>query len=502
MEQQSAWKASGRAYGLLTLSFAASILLRAPYYQHSLIFVDEGFFASVAAELLRGSVLYRDVWCNNQPLTIYFCKWVFQLLGPTSIALHLGSLLLALLESWLLYRIGRRFFSARVGGLAALAFAIASTNFNIPRIIGFTPEQLMAVSATGAVYCFLAAWERRRAGLFFFAGLLSCGAVLAKPAAGPEIAMFFLFLFFAPGWSPARKAGALASLGSGYLMGGGILAASLVAGGNLYPWWDQSVLSRVHYVAQIDWAAFLHNLARQPFGSGLTYLWAWILIWQGRKGAEANRDAYSLSVAWLAAAFLGVCMGRRFYANYYIQVFPPMALLAAVGLDYLTRAMRRPRFQASLVLSLVALLVPFSWFQARTFAHYYYLADPGAHSQVRLWDMCVIDRRLKDVSAEIRALTQPGEPIFVFGPNPEFYFLSGRPMATAFSTFDITDPAEPPYGDDERQTIQKLDSTPPVLIIDSCQYLKIADQPGWRELIARHYRLCNDLSGVRLFLRN
>jgi hypothetical protein len=294
----------------------------------------------------------------------------------------------------------------------------------------------------------------------------------------------------------------LAWLGSGLLLGTGVLVFGLVAGGNLQPWWDQSVLSRVHYVAQIDWAAFLRNLARQPFGFGLIYLWAWILIWQGRIGAGANRNAYLLVVAWLAAAFLGVCIGRRFYANYYIQVFPPVSLLAAVGLDYLTQEARRTRSKASLILSLVALLLPFLWFQARTVAHYYYLVAPEAHRQSRLWDMCVIDRRLKEITGEVKALTQLEDPIFVFGPNPEFYFLSGRPMATIFSTFDITDPAEPPYGDDERQTLKRLDSAPPILIIDSYRNLKMVDQPGWRELIARHYRLYKELSGVRLFLRN
>jgi hypothetical protein len=502
VEQQSSWRSSEQAYGLLGLSFAASILLRAPYYQHSLVFVDEGFFASVAAELLHGSVLYRDVWCNNQPLVIYFCKWVFQLLGPTSIALHLGSLLLALLESWLLYRIGKRFFSARVGGLSALAFAVASTNFYTPRIIGLTPEQLMVVFTTGAVYFFLRALENHQPGLFFGAGLLSCGAVFAKPAAVPEILMFVMFPWFVPRLRPAQKAGALAWFGSGCLLGTGVLVFGLMAGGTLHPWWEQSVLSRVHYVTQIEWAAFLRNLARQPFAFGLIYLWAWILIWQGRKGADANRIAYRLVLAWLAAAFLGVFMGRRFYANYYIQVFPPVSLLAAVGLDHMTRAARRIRFKVPLILSLAALLPPFLWFQARTFAHCYYFFDAGVHQQVKLWDMCVIDRKLKDITSEVQALTQPGERIFVFGPNPEFYFLSGRRMATSFSTFDISDPAEPPYGDDERRTVETLDRTPPTLIIDSFRNLKMVDQPGWGGLVARHYRLYREHSGVRLFLRN
>src|SRR6266498_2088767 len=139
---------SFQAILLLCAGLLTSVLLRAPHYQHSLTFVDEGIYASIASEILHGSVLYRDVWCNHQPLAIYYCKWMFQIFGINSSALHAGSLLLALLESLLLYLAGARLFSPGTGGMASFAYAVASTNFYTPRIIGFTPEQLMIVFTT------------------------------------------------------------------------------------------------------------------------------------------------------------------------------------------------------------------------------------------------------------------------------------------------------------------------------------------------------------------
>jgi hypothetical protein len=497
---QSQHESSGQASGLLCLSFLTSILLRVPHYQHALTFVDEGFFASVATELLHGSVLYRDVWCNNQPLALYFCKCLFQLLGPTSVALHLGSLLLVFAETWLLYRIGGRFFSPRVGGLCALAYALASTGFYTPRIIGFTPEQLMIVCTTGAVYLSLHSLEREHTGAFFFVGLLSCAAILSKPAAVPEVLMFAVFPLFTARTS-GHKIQALAWLACGYLSGISFLVLSLMPGGAMESWWRQSVIERLYYVGRIGWPAFLRDLAMQPLAFGAIYLWAWILIWHGRRGDYVNRTAFRFCLFWLAAACLGVMIGRRFYANYYIQVFPPVSLLAAVGLDQLLPAGPQVRPRAPLTISLVAFLLPFLWFQARTFAHYYYFIDAGAHRRATLWDMCVIDRQLREIAGEIRDLTRPEDRIFVCGPNPELYFLSGRRMATAFSTFDITDPAEPPYGDDEQRTIETLRNAPPLLIIDSLREVKMADEPGWRDLVAAHYRLYREEYGVRLFLR-
>jgi hypothetical protein len=489
------------ALGLLSLSFLASILLRIPHYQHSLTFVDEGFFASVAAELLHGKSLYRDVWCNNQPLAIYFCKWIFQILGVSSIALHLGSLLLALLESWLLYRIGCSCVSPRVGGLAALVYALASTNFYAPRIIGYTPEQLMVVFTTAAVHFFLRGLASGRASFHFWVGLLSFAAVMSKPAAAPEALMFAVFLMCFAGLSVPQKTRALAWLGCGFLAGIAALIANLVAAGTLDLWWSQSIVSRASYVEQVGWPLFLRQLARLPLVFGLIYLWAWILIWIGRQAPQGDRIARRLSLVWLAAAFLGVLMGRRFYANYFIQVFPAMSILAALGLDLALQKEWRTRLKIVTRVCLVAFLLPFLWFQARTFAHLYFFMDREAHRQVRLWDMCVIDRNLQEVSAAIRVLTRPEDPIFVWGPNPEFYFLSERRMATVYPFFDITDAAQPPYGAEEQETLDTLIQSPPALILDTFRDVKMEQKAGWNDLLVRHYRPFREMGGVRIYLR-
>lgn len=487
--------------GLLGLSFLVSFLLRAPHYEHTLTFVDEGFFASVAAELMHGSVLYRDVWCNNQPLVIYFCNSLFQILGAHAIALHLGSLLLACLESWLLYQVGSHFFTARAGGLAALAYAVISTNFYTPRIIGFTSEQLMVVFTTAAVYLLLHALAGDRLRLLFWTGAFSFAAAASKPAAVPEFLALASFLACLAGLSWKRKMRALAWMGFGCAAGITVMIAALASAATLHSWWNQSVVSRVHYVNQIGGATFLIHFARQPLIFGFIYLWAWILIWGGRRSADINPTAYRAAWVWLGAAFLGVIMGRRFYANYYIQVFPALSLLTAAGLDYLLRNGALKRSRIALSAAAMTLLLPFLWFQARTFAHWYFLFDDAAHRRVQMWEMCVIDRNQAEISEQIRSVTRPEDRIFVWGPDPEFYFLSGRRMATAYPFFDVMDPAQPPYGNGEKETLAALIKAPPPLIVDSFREAQMADREGWRSLLAHHYRLWREDHGVRLYLR-
>jgi hypothetical protein len=279
----------------------------------------------------------------------------------------------------------------------------------------------------------------------------------------------------------------------------GLLLWDLASSGTLGSWWFQSVSSRVYYVNQFGWQAALQQLARQPVTFGLIYLWAWLLLWAGRHaaGAKSNRRFLLL---WLFAAFAGVFMGRRFYGNYYIQVFPALSLLSGLGLScLLEKSMPRRRVWGTA--TAVAFAAVFLWFQSRTFSHWYFWVSPAAHSRATLWQMCVIDRNQAEVARIVRSATKPEDRLFVWGPTPEYYFLSGRKMATAFPFFDVMDKSQPPYGLEEQQTLDQLKRNPPAAIIDSFKNVKMAGREGWDGLLEEHYRLYHEGQGVRLYIR-
>jgi len=482
---------------LLCLGLLATILLRVPHYQHAHTFVDESIYTSTASELLNGKALYSEVWCNHMPLAVYFCKWMFQLFGANSNAIHLGSLFLALLTLLLLYLIGSRFFSSRVGGLAALAFAVISLNYYTPRIIGYTPEQLTVVFATSAVFIFLHSWIENRSSGFFLVGLFSMAAVFSKPSAVPEAIMFLLVLTFAAGRNKGRG---ILWLVSGIVSGIVLLLLTLQQSASLDAWWHQSFLSRIEYVNQISIFDLFRIGARQLTGFGLIFLWLWILIWSGRKGITSSGFAGRFLWIWLAATLAGVAMGRRFYANYYIQMFPVLSLMAALAVDQMLRGGIRDRHKWAATASMILLSMTFLWFHARTLAHWYFFIDPEAHQKTEMWQMCVIDRNMKAVADKIRSVTKHDDTIFVWGPSPEFYFLSNRRMATRYPFFDVYDLAQPPYGDEEQHTLELLKKSPPSLIVDNFREVRLTDRSGWDALLIQHYTLLMDDWEVRLYL--
>jgi len=485
--------------GLLCLAILATVLLRVPYYQHAHTFVDESIYTSTAAELVYGETLYRDIWCNHMPLAVYFCKWMFQIFGVNSNAIHIGSLLLALLEALLLYLIGIRFFSPRIGGLAALAYSVISVNYYTERIIGYTPEQLTVVFIASAVFVYFHSLEKQRSSGFIWVGLLSVAAICSKPSAVFETLMFGSLLLFA---ARQRKIQRILWLVFGWALGAAVLLLVLQASGSLGEWWAQSVMSRVVYVNQIGMIDWILAGSRQLVGFGLIYLWLWILLWSGRRGITSLESKGRFLLIWFMAAFMGVALGRRFYANYYIQLFPVLSMIAAVAFDRMLQEGIRLRHRLATRVAVGLLLIVFSWFQARTLAHWYFFIDGDAHQRVGLWGMCVTDRNMKKIAEEIRSATEPEDRIFVYGPNPDFYFLSGRRMATRYPFFDVHDSSQPPYGDEEIRTLQALSENPPSLIVDHFTNVRLTDRDGWNALLANHYHLLLDEWEVRLYLLN
>jgi hypothetical protein len=64
---------------------------------------------------------------------------------------------------------------------------------------------------------------------------------------------------------------------------------------------------------------------------GIIFAWLFILIFLSRTMKSQNARAYTFLVYWVAAAFAGVVIGRCYYANYFIQLMPPLSLLGGLG---------------------------------------------------------------------------------------------------------------------------------------------------------------------------
>jgi 4-amino-4-deoxy-L-arabinose transferase-like glycosyltransferase len=485
---------------LVVLSILLSAFLRLPYFQYDFIFVDEACWANGANVLTRGGQLYLDIALDKNPPIFWVCALLFKVLGLSMTAIHIGALLLVCSTSVLLYLLGSRFFSKEAGAAASLTHAAASATYYIPRIIGMNSETLMVFFSALAAFFYLQALIRNRRYGFFVSGLFASFALLTKPVYGPEFAMLFLFLFL------QRDQGFTARLRSGLeILSGFILGMALVTGymyrtGILFAWWDQAIVYAFRYVGRISTHAFLFKSFRIAVAFGLIFAWLFILIGLSRRTKTENPRAYAFLICWLAAAFAGVIVGRRYYANYFIQAMPPLSLLGGLGLMYLwnNRAQKNLRIAARFCCA--AFLVSFVWFHSRTLVNWCSFAFPQLRD-VKYWEMGQEEKLNREVAAHIRDKSSPGDTLFIWGSKPQLFFLSQRQTATGWMDYDVADDYPPRAGEMESQhrMAEYLRKTKPRFIADVQKVAKIEKHPIFHQVVKDFYYLEAEISGIRLF---
>lgn len=485
---------------LLGLSLLLSAFLRLPYFQYDFIFVDEAWWANGAKVLCQGGRLYVDIALDKNPPIFWFCALLFKLFGIKMIVIHAGALLLVCMTSGLLFVLGARYFSAAAGGLAAVIHAVASTTYYIPRIIGMNTETLMVVFSSCAAFCYLNGLLRESRFSFCLAGSLASLAFLTKPVAITEMAVLVLFLIVAGNGNLISRFRSLLALLAGFALALGLFLGYLAHTGVLWAWLDQAILYGFRYVGQVGSEAFITKSFRASAGFGLIFAWLFLLIWYSRGTRRENARAHTFLVCWLLGAFAGVVLGRRYYANYFIQIIPPLSLLGGIGLTHLWKSRNQGSVHFIKWICCAAFLISFFWFHSRTLANWGALAS-SRFQQMKVWNMWEENRKNLNIAAHLRRGTSANESIFVWGSNAQLFFLAQRSMATPWMDFDVVNDYPPRAAElpIQERMAEQLARAKPGYIIDVQRIARLESFPCFRKLVKEYYDLDSQIAGVLLY---
>ena len=425
----SALSASRAAYAAaLAGCVALTILCRAPFLAVPLT-NDEGGYAYVARQWAAGARLYGDAWVDRpQGLVLLFR--LFVAVAPSTVGLRLCGAIYVALSALLLAYVGTRLYGQAAGLCAAALYAVASSG---PQIEGFivNGELLATLPAVAAVALLLRSRDAARPALsLFLAGLAAGGALLVKQSAidGPIVVLLY------------------ASIGAGLSVRARLRRVVLaLAGLAVAP-----ALSAA-YGATTGWSAYINavvldNLRYRSFDASANTLtaavtgfgWFWsedamliilalvAIALPPRLRRIESRPWPWLPLPWLAAATVAVTLGGLYSRHYFVQLLPPLCLLAAGGLVSGVRAVRRRPWTALLaVVPLTTLAMT-----ARTDASYYVGSSPVAISQ-RLygWPVYTYQAALVDF---LRHRVPTGRPFFVAYAAAPLHYLTDRPSVTRY----------------------------------------------------------------------
>jgi hypothetical protein len=358
------------------LLFAVVLLLRLCH--RDIVWVEEGYPLAAAAEMLRGKVLYNEVWFDKPPLfPAFYLLWGALAGWP----LRVAGALYVLLSAWAVGRVAAHEWGWREERLAAALTAFSLT-FGIPATVMAIGPDLMLIPIQAAAV--LAAWRRQA----LLAGLLAGAGMLVN---GKMLILLPAIIVLRPIWLA------------------GFLAPQLVLLPVAPAYWQQvwawgAMYSRDTFIADplltglqrtANWAGFHATIV---IGAGLA-------IWE-----QPVKRRWLL---WIACALAALAAGFRFSPRYYFLLLPPLAILAARGLATGRRWVL-----------LILLVIPLIRFGPR----YVELAADLAQGKSHVWRDLAMEQ---DSRAAASLIKGPGD-LFIWGYRPEIYAMSGKPAAASF----------------------------------------------------------------------
>ena len=402
---------SRRALPLLLLVVAVVglvALLRIPTFSERVFNSDEAYLATQGEVMNAGGRLYVDTVDRKPPVVPAVYAAVFSVTGTNDLAPVRVVAVLAQAATALLLaaEARRRFGDLRAAWLAALLYVLAASSF-FPQDALAAATLTKQTAAVAIVPLALLAWRRRG-----WRGLAVLGLAFAVPVL--VVAALFGFHDFVF-WVFTGN--------GGYLDASGIWGYVLSLGARQTGWFLFGQL------ALVVLAAF-----------------AW----------RRRRDDLDLWL-WLGSGVLAVVAGLRFFPHYYLQLLPPLVLLAVAGLQTRRVAIRGK-------VAVVAVVVA-----CCTCA--YFLRPAFTFHDTR-------DTKLALAAGNyLAAHTTPAQRVLVWGQAPEAYWIADRAPSTRFATTGFvtgTSGGRPPWRVGTRYAVpgawddfmRDLRAHPPALIAD------------------------------------
>jgi hypothetical protein len=318
---------------------AGSILIRLPFLKVPML-TDEGFYAFAAHFVSTKYQLYRDLPLYR-PQGIVFVYDLILAFGDSVVTMRSFAGVYNALSVLVLFALGRAMASERVAWTAAALFALFGAS---PHIEGFTANAEIFAQLPMVIAALLT-WRRRWAWAGFAAGV----AFLLKPSALGNALLIAL-------WCLVTRAPLISLFTSGAAFFAALLPS--IAHGAWIGWqyfWDSIYARRVALMGDNSLSVQIDRLTT----SLMITLGAWCVpAMLTIAGMFRRIDQPRLfGLLWLLGALAGMSMGGFWFWHYFIQMMPPLCLLAALGLETLLASRLRIAWIAAVLLTSTIFIV-------------------------------------------------------------------------------------------------------------------------------------------------
>ncbi|MBF6599164.1 MAG: hypothetical protein IVW36_01490 [Dehalococcoidia bacterium] len=312
----------------IAATFALTFALRFPSFFEPRWYGDEGIFASIAASLRDGRMLYSGVWDNKPPLIFFTYAAIQAVAGVGERPLHIAATMSVLATQAALVAAAALLFGERARpafGRAAVAGVVFALLMGSPLLEGnlALTETFMILPASLAALVFILGERHREAGASPRV-LVVVGALIGIAAAYKQVAIFDgLAIAVMVRFRHERALRDLGALAAGFAVPQAALALLFLATGAFGAYWYAIVGSLGMYARLAPSIGVLRRV-EELLPPLLVLGW---LTYRHQRVGRLGLGWYSL--AWLAFAFAGATSSTFGFPHYLQQTAPALALAAA-----------------------------------------------------------------------------------------------------------------------------------------------------------------------------
>lgn len=424
---------------------------------------DEGQYATIAQEILRGGLPYRDAIEIKPPGTFYLYALAIGMFGATIEAVRTFAVLYSLLTTIAVYGVARRIGGTRAGLCSALVYGVFST---IPRLQGNSNTELFLVlPMTAGVWCLLAAMDTGKRSYLCGVGLCAALAMLIKPVALPVVALECLLIPLFRSGAGRMKESALDL--AAFLLPLAACAMATIAYFHLHGALGDFLYWTVEFPRRYKDITLFEAIS---LGAVLRYLRSTLVV-PALLGIPAavwlavtkRTMAGTLPLLLILAAGLAITLPGKNFPHYFFTIIPFLAIPGGVGLVLIAKMPRVPA-----CLALVVVLGTTAYSVAKNYK--FYTAYSPEQVMVESYSSTTFVDSI-NVARYLRGHTRPDDYIFQWGFEPELYFLADRRCPNPYLVSVL-----PGWSEDPPQAVNRMkrslaDKKPAYLVI----------QPDWSD---------------------
>src|SRR5437867_2267529 len=409
---------------------AVVVILRSPTLLPSMYNADEGYYGTIANEILDGGAVYHTAVDTKPPGMYYIYAGVFAVAGRNNLfAVHILAIFVVAATALVLRRIGARVADDWAGAWSGIGYAVFVHAYWPGDTLGANSEIFASLPLTLSVLAFLQGQKKPAWGLMFLSGALVGAATLIRQPSVVTLGAILACLAY--GWLVARTQSFARVLvaSSGIVIGFIAVIAALAwyyhFQGNLHDAYLWAWAFAVRYVeSETTFGYVLKRLVTVHLAVILLSALLWYFgIWQVVETLKSFRLRRPVSaeaillILWFVLTYLAIFIGWRFPGHYHLAVLPPLSILAGQAFSRFVAEQRRfPRSR-------------WRWIRAGIIGA---AALPAIGFLTGAFATRVKDLNFLPIVQHIVKETSPNDRIFVWGTEPQLYSFSGRRMATRF----------------------------------------------------------------------